>query len=124
MGVVHHASYIPWLEVGRTELLRTFGESYRALEAEGLFLVIVKLEVRYRKPVRYDDIVEIRTAWSGGGRVKIEHTYSVAVVESAGQGCDFVAATAATMLGAVDREGKIRELPPWLVWKIPAALDT
>ena len=49
MGVVHHAAYIPWLEMGRTELLRDAGISYAQLEAAGTFLVIVKLSCSYRR---------------------------------------------------------------------------
>ena len=117
MGVAHHASYVPWFEIGRTELLRKSGISYASLEAGGLLLVIVGLEVKYRRSVRYDDVVEIRTHWCGGGRVKIQHRYEVVVIERDGAVCETVAAAASTTLGAVDRAGKIRELPDWLVWK-------
>jgi len=119
MGVAHHASYVPWLEIGRTELLRQSGVSYAQLEAQGLLLVIVKLEVKYRKPVRYDDLLEVRTKWSGGSRVKILHEYEVHVLEpgTAGEGAfvPFVAAAASTTLGCVARGGGIQELPAWLV---------
>lgn len=81
MGVAHHAAYIPWLEEGRTELLRTSGISYADLERSGVFLVVTRLEMKYRRPVLYDDVVEIRTKWAGGGRVKIEHEYEVVVAE-------------------------------------------
>ena len=111
MGVAHHASYVPWLEIGRTELLRESGRSYASLEAEGTLLVIVKLEVRYRRPVRYDDVVEVRTRWTGGGRVKIEHEYTVVVVERGGAGVEEVAAAAAATLGSVGRDGRVRPLP-------------
>jgi len=117
MGVAHHASYVPWLEIGRTELLRSSGVSYASLEAGGLLLVIVALEVKYRRPVRYDDVVQIRTTWSGGGRVKILHQYELTVTEREGNPCDIPVAAAATTLGAVDRGGRIRELPEWLVWR-------
>lgn len=128
MGVAHHASYVPWLEIGRTELLRQSGVSYAHLEAQGLLLVIVKLDVRYRRPVRYDDLIEVRTKWSGGSRVKILHEYEVHVLEPgtpSGDGAGgvgdaggvfspFVAAAASTTLGCVDRQGSIRTLPDWL----------
>ena len=52
---------MPWMEMGRTELLRDVGMSYAALEAEGVFLVVTKVEVKYRRPLKYDDLVEIRT---------------------------------------------------------------
>lgn len=118
MGVAHHASYIPWLEIGRTELLRQGGMSYAQLEAGGLLLVIVKLDVRYRRSARYDDLVEIRTRWTGGSRVKILHEYEVHVLEPGTptpEFSPFVAVAASTTLGCVDRSGRIRELPDWLV---------
>jgi len=114
MNVAHHASYVPWLEMGRTELLRSSGVSYAQLEAAGVFLVIVKLEVKYRRPVLYDDMVEIRTRVSGAGKVKIEHAYDVVVVERHGKPASEVAALAATTLGCVDRDGRVRQLPEWL----------
>src|SRR5262245_26966641 len=81
MNVAHHAAYAPWLEIARTELLRESGVTYAQLEHAGIFLVITKMEVRYRRPIFYDDVVEIRTRVVGGSRVKIEHEYEVAVVE-------------------------------------------
>ncbi|MFZ4575822.1 MAG: acyl-CoA thioesterase [Phycisphaerales bacterium] len=114
MRVAHHASYVPWLEIGRTELLRESGRTYAGLEAEGTFLVIVRVEVKYRRPVRYDDVVEIRTRWTGGGRVKVLHEYEVVVVERAGAALEELAATASTTLGCVDAEGRVRALPAWL----------
>nr|HRJ50973.1 acyl-CoA thioesterase [Phycisphaerales bacterium] len=74
MGVAHHSAYAPWLEMGRTELLRTAGVSYARLEAGGTFLVVVLLELTFRRPALYDDVLEIRTGVRPGGRVKIEHT--------------------------------------------------
>ena len=87
-GVAHHSSYVPWLEEGRTELLRGTGVTYAQLEREGVFLVITKLELRYRRPVRYDDLVEIRSTVVGGSRIKIRHTYEVALVERLGAAPD------------------------------------
>jgi acyl-CoA thioester hydrolase len=118
MNVAHHAAYIPWLEIGRTELLRTSGISYAQLEQEGVFLVVVKLDVRYRRPVLYDDIVEVRTRVTTGAarsRVKIEHQYDLVVIERAGQKVDLPTAIASTTLACVDREGKVRALPQWLM---------
>ncbi|MBX3410925.1 MAG: acyl-CoA thioesterase [Phycisphaeraceae bacterium] len=121
MGVAHHASYIPWLEMGRTELLRDSGITYAQLEAAGTLLVIVRLDVRYRRPCRYDDLLEIRTRWVGGSRVKIEHEYEVVVLGPGAAhpppapAAPFTAAVATTTLACVGRDGRIRELPRWLV---------
>jgi acyl-CoA thioester hydrolase len=114
MNVAHHAAYIPWLEIGRTEILRESGVSYAALEHAGVFLVVVKLELKYRRPVLYDDLVEVRTRWTGGSKVKIEHEYEVAVVERAGTAVEVVAAVASTTLACVGKEGQVQVLPPWL----------
>lgn len=125
MGVAHHAAYIPWLEMGRTELLRDAGASYAAMESAGFFLVITRLEVRYRRPIRYDDLVEVRTRVVGTSRVKIRHEYELVLIE-AGDGNeararqpDAVCAAASTELACVgpgaDGAGpSVRALPEWL----------
>lgn len=124
MGVAHHAAYIPWLEEGRTELLRTSGISYADLEKAGVFLVITRLEMKYRRPVLYDDVVEIRTKWVGGSRVKIEHEYEVVVVERGvvlGIGNTQAAAdqtpvaVGGTTLACVGKDGRPMALPEWLM---------
>jgi acyl-CoA thioester hydrolase len=120
MGVAHHGAYIPWLEIGRTEILRGTGVTYRELESAGVFLVIVRLETRYRRPVKYDDVVEVRTRVTKTSAVKIEHEYDVVVVERDGAETEIAAATAATTLACVDREGKVRALPSWLGGLAPA----
>lgn len=114
MGVAHHASYIPWLEIARTELLRGTGVTYAQLEQSGVFLVIVRLDVRYRRPVRYDDVVEVRTRVSGGSRIKIEHEYDLVVVERGGNAVEEPVAAAATTLACVGADGRPRALPDWL----------
>lgn len=115
MNVAHHAAYVPWLEIGRTELLRDAGVSYAQLEQAGVYLVIVKLDLRYRRPVFYDDLVEVRTRVSAAGKVKIEHAYEVAVVERLGKAHGEIAATGASTLACVDREGRVATMPAWLV---------
>lgn len=60
MGVVYHARYIVWLDMARTEHLRRAGTTYREMEASGYRLVVGELQMRYRQPARYDDLVRIR----------------------------------------------------------------
>jgi len=60
MGVVYHSRYAVWLDVARTEYLRQAGMSYRELEAMGFFLVVGDLTMRYHRPARYDDLVQVR----------------------------------------------------------------
>ena len=104
MGVVHHSVYPIWFEIGRTEMLRARGGNYRDLEAAGVFLAVVKLEVRYRRPARYDDLLRLETELRMAGPVKIEHAYRLyrdaeLLVEGS------------TVLACLDREGRARPVP-------------
>lgn len=60
MGVAHNSSYLHWFEIGRTELLRTLGFSYRKLEEAGYMLPVTESYCRYLVPARYDEELEIR----------------------------------------------------------------
>jgi acyl-CoA thioester hydrolase len=62
MGVVYHSNHLIWFEVGRVELLRQLGFSYRDMEREdGCFIAVAEVKCRYRAPVYYDDEVVVRT---------------------------------------------------------------
>lgn len=62
MGIAHHANYIVWFEIGRTDLCRAVGFPYNEIEARGYILVVTDIQCRYRIPFRYDDEVVIRTS--------------------------------------------------------------
>lgn len=62
MAIVHHANYIVWFEIGRTDLCRVAGFPYKQIEERGLILVVTEVTCRYRAPYRYDDEVVIRTS--------------------------------------------------------------
>lgn len=104
MGVVHHSVYPIWFEIGRTEMLRASGGNYRELEEAGVFLAVVRLEVRYRRPARYDDLMRLETELRVAGPVKIEHGYRLF------RG-DELLVEGATTLACLDREGKARPIP-------------
>lgn len=59
MGVAYHGSYLPWLEVARTELLEAEGLPYRELEARGFFLPVIEVNLRYLRPALYPDVVTV-----------------------------------------------------------------
>jgi len=62
MGVVYHSNHFIWFEVGRVELLRQMGFSYRDMESEdNRFIAVVEATCRYRAPARYDEEVLVRT---------------------------------------------------------------
>lgn len=104
MNVAHHSVYPVWFEIARTELLRSRGQAYRALEEAGVFLVVAKLSVRYRRPALYDDELTIRVTSLPTVGVKLEHTYEVR------RGGELLA-TAQTTLACVDGDGKLRPVP-------------
>jgi acyl-CoA thioester hydrolase len=77
MGIVHHAVYPVWMELGRSDLLRQLGQSYAQWEAQGVFMAVGELKVRYRAPARYDELVNIRTWVREAGRRKVVFGYEV-----------------------------------------------
>ena len=77
MGVVYHANYIVWFEVGRVELLRQLGYAYRDLEADGMHLPVAEVHCRYKIPAKYDDELLIRTRLSNVRGFLIRFGYEV-----------------------------------------------
>ena len=107
MGLLHHANYFVYFEMGRTEMLRARGVSYREIEDAGHFLVIVDLGCKYKRPARYDDLLTVRTTVARVTHVKIVHRFEV--------GRDGVLlAEGHTTLACVDRDGRPQALPDTL----------
>lgn len=62
MGVVYHAHYVVWMEIGRVEYCRTIGVRYRDMEEQdGVLLAVAKVQCRFVAPARYDDEVTVAT---------------------------------------------------------------
>lgn len=72
MGVVYHGNYLPYFEIGRVEWLRNKGISYKSLEESGVGLPIVNININYKKPARYDDLLVVKTKFKSQNSVKIE----------------------------------------------------
>jgi acyl-CoA thioester hydrolase len=106
-GRLHHANYINYFEVGRVELLRASGKSYREFEAEGLFLVVSEADCRYFSAAQYDDVLLLRTRTVRAKGARIEHHYELFRDE-------LLLASGRTVVACVDREGRVRRLPDWL----------
>jgi acyl-CoA thioester hydrolase len=77
MGMVYYANYLRWFEIGRTEMLRAHGRSYRAIEEAGIRLPVLEASCRYLQPARYDDLVAIETTLAELGRASMRFTYRV-----------------------------------------------
>lgn len=106
MGVAWHGNVFAWFEIGRTDLLRELGTTYRALEQEGVRLPVVEAGASYVRPLLYDDIVEVRTRLSAhsGARVAFEY-------ELHREGTDGPLVTGFTAHAAIDAGGRPRRLP-------------
>lgn len=75
MGIVHHAAYIVWLELGRSDLLRSLGSGYAEWERRGVHMSVSGLAMTYRAPCRYDELVRVRTRILEAGRRKVVFGY-------------------------------------------------
>jgi acyl-CoA thioester hydrolase len=104
MGLLHHANYLVYFEQGRTELLRAAGLAYKDVEDQGFYLVLTRIEVRYRSPARYDDLLTLRTTVERLTSVRIDHRYEVLRDGT-------LLAEGSSTLACVDREGKLQALP-------------
>lgn len=83
MGVVYHANYVVWMEVGRVEFCRASGLSYRDMEREGaLHLAVVEVNCRYVSPARYDDEIEIETSIAKASARGVEFAYQMRHAET------------------------------------------
>jgi len=103
MGVLHHASYINFFEIARTELFRAQGGDYRAMEERGYFLVVVHVECDYKQPARFDDVLTIRARIARLTPAKLEHEYTVL---RDGQ----LIAKGRSVLACVDRSGRVQRI--------------
>jgi acyl-CoA thioester hydrolase len=104
MGLLHHANYLVYFEMGRTELLRQRGISYRDIEDSGHLLVVIEVGCKFKRPAYYDDLLTLRTTVERVTHVKIVHRYEVlrdGVLLAEGH----------STLACVDRDGKPQALP-------------
>ena len=106
MGVVYYANYLVWFEVGRADLLRSLGWTYRDMEHAGISLPVIEAHCVYQRPARYDDELEIRTTGRMLSPVRMEFTYEVRRIDDG-----VVAASGKTVHAALDKGGKPCRLP-------------
>ena len=109
-GVVHHSVHPVWFEMGRTELLRANGVAYRDLEKAGVFFVVARLEIKYRRPAEYDEKLELETTCSLVTPGKVEHSYTLRRCRDG-----VVLAEGTSTLACVNAQGRIRRVPEFMV---------
>jgi acyl-CoA thioester hydrolase len=106
MGVVYYANYFVWFEVGRTDLLRQAGWTYRSMEADGFSLPVIEAHCAYRQSVKYDDELDILTTGTLVSPVRLRFDYEIRresdrVVRAGGY----------TVHATLDRRGRPCRLP-------------
>ena len=106
MGVAYYANYLAWFEVGRTELLRALGWTYREMEAAGVALPVLEATCRYIRPAYYDDELDIRTTGKLVSPVQLAFEYDV-VRAASGE----TLATGRTRHAGVNPHGRPCRLP-------------
>jgi acyl-CoA thioester hydrolase len=107
MGIVHHSRYLPYLEEARVAFLRHLGHPYTELRADGSDYAVLECFVQYRSPVYFDEQVDVHLRLSHATRASFQMDYLLAVDHD-------VRATAATVHGCVDQQGRPTRLPGWL----------
>jgi len=77
MGVVHHGAYLTYFEIGRTELIRQLGVTYRKMEEDGIMLPVISVYCKYFEPAKYDDELIIKTTLGKNPGIKIQFDYEI-----------------------------------------------
>lgn len=103
-GRVHHATYANYFEIGRVEMLRAGGQTYRDLEASGVMLVVTSLNCKFYKGAQFDDLLRLVTRLTKVKGVRLTHQYQLFLE-------DELLVEGETVVAAIDRTGKVTRLP-------------
>ncbi|WP_396600721.1 acyl-CoA thioesterase [Algibacter sp. R77976] len=110
MGVVYHGNYALYLEMGRIEWLRKLGVSYKSMEENGIMLPVVSLNINYKKPAGYDEVINVKTQLKKWPTAKIEFEYEI--TNQNGE----ILTTASTILVFVDmKTGRPTKAPNYIL---------
>jgi acyl-CoA thioester hydrolase len=113
MGIVYYSHYLRWFEMGRTELMRSLGITYKEMESQGTYLPVSEVFCRYLVSAKYDDVLIIETSVDFLKRASIQFAYRIL------RKADAVHLVTGTTLHAfVDREGRIVRVPSSLEGKL------
>jgi acyl-CoA thioester hydrolase len=117
MGVVYHANYLVWCEIGRTDFIRNAGRSYADLERDGVRLAVVDVQMRCHASARYDDPIVVYTTLASVASRGMTFTYRIMRQDSGER-----LVVASTSLVSLSPEGRPAALPPdvrsWLTARI------
>lgn len=118
MGVVHHANYLRWFEMGRVAYLRACGISLGELMAADIIFPITEVQVKYKNSCTFDDDFEVQTTMSAFNKAKMDFSYKVICLRDGA-----VAVEGHTRNVFTDKEGHIVRLEPQWFDKIKKVFD-
>lgn len=107
MGIVHHSRYLPMLEEARIAYLRHVGHPYQEIRAEGVEMNVLEAFLQYRRPLLFDDVVDVHTTMASVERASFQMAYLLTVEGE-------TRATGVTAHSCVTPEGRPTRLPAWL----------
>jgi len=81
MGVAYHANYLRWFEIGRSEMFRSWGLTYKQIESKGILMPVTEVLCRYFMPAQYDDELNIHTTIDTTLRAGMKFNYTISVKE-------------------------------------------
>ena len=109
MGYAYNANYLRWFEMGRGEMFRALGLTYKAIEAEGFFLPVSEVQCKFLSPVRYDDLLIIETTLDTGVKGGMKFDYCIYDEEGV-----MVRAKGYSKHAVVDRNGRVVRRPGFI----------
>jgi len=105
MGVVYHANYLVWCEIGRTDFIRQLGASYAELERDGVALAVVEAHLRFTRSARYDDLIRVTTTATEVRSRVVRFDYEIGTTEGTSLASGY------TTLVAMGRDGRSTTIP-------------
>ncbi len=105
-GFLYHVNYLEYFEVARSDWIRRFWRPYKEIEDAGYALVVIEARLKYLKPARYDDELEVHADLAGWGRSRIEFNYRIQL-----RGGDVLICTGQTTHCFIDRSGTPTGMP-------------
>ncbi|MFB6467761.1 acyl-CoA thioesterase [Cytobacillus sp. Hz8] len=77
MGVVYHANYLVWMELGRTKIIEELGFNYAELEKDGIISPVIDIQASYKKPVRYGEMAKVKTWIEEYDGLRVTYAYEI-----------------------------------------------
>ncbi|MFG0317195.1 MAG: acyl-CoA thioesterase [Planctomycetota bacterium JB042] len=114
MGIVYHANYVSYFEIGRTECMRRSGVTYADMEKEGFRLAVVEISARYVRSARYDEVLTIETRLTDASAVRLRFDYRVLGPPPPDGGDGPLLCEGFTVLACLNEAGRPTRIPsPW-----------